>query len=149
MAFVPGIAAFQGGWAGQRRPAAAVCLVAGTRFDAVLPVLPDEPLLRLVTHALIEAVQAGPVAAKAGRIVKVVLSMSWFLTSRVTMRPFQAGAVIFADDILAAGCRIGAGLRSPGNPRPPPVTPHHRATYWLPVAPGWISLGFLQRGDYV
>ena len=37
----------------------------------VLPVLPDEPLVRLVAHALIEAVRAGPVAAKAGRIVKV------------------------------------------------------------------------------
>jgi hypothetical protein len=37
----------------------------------VLPVLPDDPLLRVVTDAPIEAVQAGPVAAQAGRIAKV------------------------------------------------------------------------------
>jgi glycosyltransferase 2 family protein len=29
------------------------------------------------------------------------------------------------------------------------VLTYRLATYWLPVAPGWISLGFLQRGDYV
>jgi undecaprenyl-diphosphatase len=29
------------------------------------------------------------------------------------------------------------------------VLTYRLATYWLPVAPGWISLGFLQRRDYV
>ncbi|MCW2906674.1 MAG: hypothetical protein JWL68_1463 [Actinomycetia bacterium] len=29
------------------------------------------------------------------------------------------------------------------------VLTYRLATYWLPVAPGWISLSFLQRGDYI
>jgi hypothetical protein len=70
MAFVSGIAAFQGGWAG-RRPAAGVPRLRAPDLTLVLPVLPDDPLLRVVIHAPIDAVQAGPVAAQAGRIAKV------------------------------------------------------------------------------
>jgi undecaprenyl-diphosphatase len=29
------------------------------------------------------------------------------------------------------------------------VLTYRRATYWLPVAPGWIALNLLQRRDYV
>jgi uncharacterized membrane protein YbhN (UPF0104 family) len=29
------------------------------------------------------------------------------------------------------------------------VLTYRLATYWLPVIPGWISLSFLQRGNYV
>ena len=82
MAFVSGIAAFQGGWAGQRRPAAAV---------------------------------------RAGRLGAIEAALVAGLTG--------------------VGLSSGAAVSA--------VLTYRLATYWLPVAPGWICLGFLQRGDYV
>ncbi len=61
----------------------------------------------------------------------------------VSPTPGGLGAIEAA---LIAGL-TGVGI-APG-PAVSAVLTYRLATYWLPVAPGWISLNILQRRDYV
>ena len=50
---------------------------------------------------------------------------------------------------FAAGITVGAGVGMAIGPSVSAVLLYRLATYWLPVAPGWLAWRVLQRREYV
>jgi len=71
----------------------------------------------------------------------------------VVDRPCRPWVVDFSfSELGAIEAALIAGLTGVGMPAGPAVSAvllHRLATYWLPVAPGWLSWRVLQRREYV
>jgi undecaprenyl-diphosphatase len=90
---------------------------------------------------LAASVQAFGGGAGFAEIGAVYLAASAIAAASPTPGGLGAIEAALVAGLTGVGLSSGAAVSA--------VLTYRLATYWLPVAPGWISLGFLQRGDYV
>jgi undecaprenyl-diphosphatase len=90
---------------------------------------------------LAASVQAFGGGAGFAEIGAVYLAASAIAAASPTPGGLGAIEAALVAGLTGVGLSSGAAVSA--------VLTYRLATYWLPVAPGWISLGFLQRRDYV
>jgi glycosyltransferase 2 family protein len=99
----------------------------------------------MVTLAYIGGLAAS-VQAFGGGVGFAEIGAVYMAASAIAAASPTPGGLGAIEAALVAGL-TGVGL-SPGAAVSSVLT-YRLATYWLPVVPGWISLSFLQRGNYV
>ena len=89
---------------------------------------------------------AASVQAFGGGAGLAAIGAVYMAASAIAAASPTPGGLGAIEAALVAGL-TGVGL-SPGAAVSAVLT-YRLATYWLPVVPGWISLSFLQRRDYL
>jgi glycosyltransferase 2 family protein len=104
-------------------------------------------VIRLIAAALVLAGSVAAVLAThgiyAGASATTVTAVRFSTTAGRSATPGGLGAIEAALVAGLTGIGMSSGLAVSA------VLLYRLATYWLPVAPGWVSLRLLQRRDYV
>jgi glycosyltransferase 2 family protein len=81
----------------------------------------------------------------AGRVLVGLVQVMFVITASGAV----AAGLRYRRFRLLAGLAAGTGVGLSSGAAVSAVLTYRLATYWLPVVPGWISLRFLQRRDYL
>ncbi|HXR22793.1 MAG TPA: lysylphosphatidylglycerol synthase transmembrane domain-containing protein [Acidimicrobiales bacterium] len=126
---------------GLRSAAASLRTVAASPFKLALLVGASAMVTLAYIAGLVASVQAFGGGVGIAEIGAVYLGAA--VIAAVSPTPGGLGAIEAA---LVAGL-TGVGMHA--GPAVSAVLTYRLATYWLPIVPGWLSLRFLQRRDYV
>ncbi|HEV2258481.1 MAG TPA: lysylphosphatidylglycerol synthase transmembrane domain-containing protein [Streptosporangiaceae bacterium] len=99
----------------------------------------------LVTLAYIGGLVAS-VQAFGGPVSIAEIGAAYLATAAIAAASFTPGGVGTFEAVMSAAL-IGIGIRP--SAAVPAVLVYRLATYWLPVAPGWVALHLLQRRELI